>query len=358
MSRVKRIVEMMLMDNVDAYLIVSDENLRYLSGFNGSDSYILLTRNNHKFFITDARYTEQAENECPDYIVVNWRKDNKSLAEVVKEICIKENVRTLAFEEKNMSFSLYSKLKEVFEDINIKPIKSYMETLRYVKEAYEILNMKKACAISMKALDKLFGYIRPGITEKDATSELEYYMKKYGADGIGFDTILLSGSRTSLLHGKPSNKKIEEGDLLLVDFGAKYNGYICDMTRTVVVGKASEKQREIYNLVKLAQQRAIETMQVGASGKLPFRAVDDTVRGTKYYEYLYKGVGHGVGLDVHEEPFLGERSNNILKKNCIITIEPGIYIPSFGGVRIEDMVLINDGCNEIMTDMPRDLLEI
>lgn len=359
MTRADRIVDMLKRDSYDGIFILSKENVRYLSGYTGADSYLLLTADGEKYFITDGRYTEQAENECADYTIVNWRDGSNTIASTVARIAGDNNMGVLVFESTKINYDLYKSIVESCDDrTKLEPIRTYVELLRYIKSDDEISSTKRACEISEKALDMLYGYIKPGITEQEAACELEYYMKKLGADDIGFETILLSGSRTSLLHGIPSSRKIENGDFVLIDFGAKYNGYICDMTRTVVIGKAGEEQKKVYNIVREAQARALETMRAGVKGSVPYNAIENVVKDTDYMDYAYQGVGHGVGLFLHEEPFMGPKSEYILEKNSIVTIEPGIYIPGWGGVRIEDMVLIQDDIGKILTHTTKELIEL
>ena len=278
------------------------------------------------------------------------------MAKAVKSVCDKVGIKKLGFERTNIVFDKYEELKNLIEKDNgeLIPTENIVETLRYVKDKDEIKNTRKACEIADKALEELIPHIKAGVSEIELATKLEYFMKMNGAQNIGFETILISGAKTSLLHGKPSDKIIEKGDFVLIDYGAMYNGYISDTTRTFIVGGASEKQLEIYNLVKEAQNVGVENMKAGVHATIPDAEIRKVVK--KYEDYYYQGIGHGVGRDVHEEPFIGNYGDKIIEEGCIITMEPGIYFPGWGGVRIEDTVLITKNGPERLTKFPKDLM--
>ena len=254
------------------------------------------------------------------------------------------------------NFDKYEEIQRRLSEhsIELKATRNIVEELRYSKSEEEIKNTKVACEIADKALEELIPYIRPGVTERELCARLEFSMKMHGAQDVGFETILISGAKTSLLHGKPGDKKVEEGDFVLVDYGAKYNGYISDTTRTFVVGHASEKQKEIYDIVRRGQEIGLQNMGPGIHATKPDIEIRKEVG--KYEEYYYAGIGHGVGLDLHEEPFLGNYGTKTMIPGCVITMEPGIYIPAWGGVRIEDTVLITENGHEVLTHFPKDLM--
>lgn len=359
MKRIEILLRKLEDRNLDGLFLVTDHNIRYLSRFTDSDSYLLIS-NRENYLITDGRYTEQAKEECPDFKIVNWRQPSRPcrLTEVVSELVDKLGLKRLGFESACVTYDMYEKLVEDVSMADIVPTKGIVDELRYTKDENEIENMRKAAEIADNAFNKILDYIKPGITEKEAATQLEYYLKKFGADAPGFETILISGTRTSLLHGKPSDKKIEYGDFITMDFGSLYEGYISDMTRTIVVGKPTEKQKEIYNLVKRAQEAGLEAIKAEVSGKLPDDKVREVIEDGGYIDMYYPGLGHGVGLLVHEEPYMGINSKDTLKKNCVVTVEPGIYIPKWGGVRIEDMILVKEEGCEILTKSPKDLIII
>lgn len=229
-----------------------------------------------------------------------------------------------------------------------------VEELRYVKTPEEIEKIRKASEITDHAFEEILKYIEIGMTENQVAAKLEYIVKMAGADGMGFDTILISGSKTSLPHGKPTNKLIEAGDFVTMDFGAMVDGYTSDMTRTIVMGQASQEQMEVYRLVKEAQQKGMDSIKPLVTSDLPDQAVREVLKDR--IQYYYPGIGHGIGLDLHEAPFISQKGGYTIEENCIITVEPGLYIPGWGGVRIEDSILVTREGYERLTKSSKDLI--
>lgn len=353
MKRLSRLKEVMRSQGIDGFFISKVPNVRYISGFTDSGAYLFITPEK-QYVITDGRYTEQAEKQCPGFIVEKWARPGNTLGQSVEAIAKENNISKIAFEQEVVSFSLYEKLKNCLTTAQLVPTDGIIEDLRYVKDEEEIECTRKAAIIADKAFSKILDFVKVGMTEKEVALELEYYMKKEGADGLAFDTILISGAKTSLLHGQPGDKVIEDGDFLLFDYGAMYNGYRSDMTRTIVMGTPDEKQLEIYNMVKKAQEDAQNSIKTGVSTKTP----DDLARAAseKYIEYYYSGIGHGVGLELHEQPFISYAGNRVFEENCVVTVEPGLYIPDWGGVRIEDTVVVKNDGVEILTKTSKELI--
>lgn len=351
-----KLIDYLKENNIDSFFISRPQNVRYVSKYTGDDSYLLITEKEN-FFITDPRYTEQAQQECGDFTIVNWREQGKTIADALKTIIERLNIKTYAFEGEFVNYNLYNELKT---KINAEAISltNVIESFRSIKSTEEIQNLRSACEIADRAFDRIIKDIRVGITEKELASKLSHYMVTEGADTKPYGNILISGKRTSLLHGIPSNKTIEYGDFVLMDYGCGYNGYLSDMTRTVVVGKATPEQREVYDLVKRMQSDATKTMLAGANAKDVYYSSIEAIKDTKYFQYHYSGIGHGIGLFVHEIPFMGPKSNEVLNENNVITIEPGIYIPNWGGARIEDQILITKDGNESLTNSTRELIEL
>lgn len=340
---------------IDGFLINNIDNVRYLSGYKGDDSYLLLT-GDEKYFITDTRYTEQAQEECKGFEIIDWKITGSSLSSAIAIISERETIKTLGFEG-SISHGFFCEIGEKFKG-KLQQMPDAVEDLRKIKSKEEIDYARKACQISDRAFDRILKDIKIGVTERELSAKLAYYLKIEGSDARNYENIMLSGARTSLLHGIPSQKKVEEGDMVLMDFGAGYKGYLSDMSRTLVVGKANEKQREVYEIVKKSEEEAINKMKDGINTYDVYLASIKHMKNTDYYEYHYTGIGHGVGLAVHEKPFMGLNSKDILSKNNVVTIEPGIYIPGWGGVRIEDQLLVTgDGC-QVMTKSPRQLIEL
>jgi Xaa-Pro aminopeptidase len=342
-------------NNIEVFFISRPQNVRYVSEYTGDDSYLLIT-GNENFFITDPRYIEQASQECPGFTIVNWREQGKTVAGAVKTIIESLNLKNFAFESDFVTHDLYNE----FTKINAEaiPLIGVIEKYRSIKTPEEINNLRAACQISDRAFERIIEDIRVGVTEKELASKLQHYMVMEGSDTKPYGNILISGKRTSLLHGIPSNKAIEYGDFVLMDYGCQFNGYMSDMTRTVVVGKATPEQREVYALEKKMIDNATLKMVAGTKASDVYEASIEAIKNTKYFQYHYTGIGHGIGLYVHEIPFMGPKSDEVLKINNVITIEPGIYIPNWGGVRIEDQILITEDGNERLTNSTRDLIEL
>jgi Xaa-Pro aminopeptidase len=352
-TRLDRLRKLMVEKDIEAFVIYKFVNVTYITGFTGDDSIALIT-NDAAIFITDGRYTEQAQKEVKDFEIVEHKT---GINDVLKEYIKKLGIKRLAFEE-NVTYGQYRELKEALEGVELIPQAGLVESLRMVKDEEEVNLIKKAQNITDRAFEHILNFIRPGMTEKEVALELEYFMKKNGAEDLAFDTIVASGKRSSLPHGKASEKVIEKGDLVTLDFGCKVSGYCSDMTRTIVVGKASEKQKEIYNVVLEAQQNALYNLKAGITSKEADHLARSVIEEKGYGPYFSHSLGHGVGLEVHEGPSLTFRKEEILKEGSIVTVEPGIYIPDFGGVRIEDMVLLKEDGVINLTNSPKHLIEI
>ncbi|SFB18051.1 M24 family metallopeptidase [Clostridium frigidicarnis] len=355
MDRIKELLEKLKEQKLEGIFLTKESNVNYISNFSDEAAFALICEKGN-FLITDGRFTELAESLCKGFTIVNWHKFDRNLQKAVAIVCKENEINKLGFEKTHMTFDVYKKLENEAKslDIELIPTEGLVEELRYIKDSEEIENLRKACKIADKALEELLPYIKPGISENDLAAKLEYYMKVNGAQSIGFETILISGSKTSLPHGKPNNKVIENGDFVTIDFGALYNGYISDMTRTFVVGQPSEEQIKVYNLVKDAQEVGLNSLKPGICSKVP----DDNIREIikEYEKFYYPGIGHGVGRELHEQPFLGNYGTKIIEAGCVITVEPGLYIPGWGGVRIEDTVLVKEEGIEILTHFSKDLI--
>ena len=237
-------------------------------------------------------------------------------------------------------------------------LKSTADDLRRIKTPEEIRNIAAAAAIADKAFEEMLKILKVGMTEKEAAAQLEFLMKKFGAEGTSFDTIFASGIHSSMPHAVPTDKKIEEGDFVTMDFGCKVNGYCSDMTRTIVMGKASDKQKEVYNTVLQANERAMAQVRAGVAGKDIDAIARDYIKEAGYGEYFGHGLGHSVGLYIHENPRFSPSEEQIIEANDTETIEPGIYIPGWGGVRIEDLIVVKEDGYELLSHSPKQLIEL
>ncbi len=355
MERIKRLLQSMEEQEIDGFLVSSKSNVTYLSKFSG-DSSLLLVTPKRTLLLTDGRYTEQAAGECIGEIqIFSWLNNERYGIKTYQHLTNELSIKRLGIEGHMMSVSTYKMLDEGLENVELVSLEGVVERLRQIKDQSEIASIRKACEISVEALKKTMPFIIPGISEIELTATLEYNLKICGAENLSFDTIVLSGSRTSLLHGKPGEKKLETGDYVLFDFGALYNGYHADISRTFVLGNPDEEQKELYQVIQQAQMNAVKSIKSGISGIVP----DDKVREVipeKYISFYYPGMGHGVGLDIHEEPFIRQGTPSGIEKNMVLTIEPGIYIPKKYGIRIEDTLLVTDDSFELLTDYPRELI--
>ncbi|MGM0216382.1 M24 family metallopeptidase [Enterococcus sp. AZ109] len=356
MMNEKKIRAYLQKENVDAFFIAKRVNVRFTSGWTGDDSFILLTKE-EQFFLTDPRYTEQADIEVPDYEIINWRLPGKTVGDTVARLAEEKKIKTIAFEADYLTYDMYT-------DFNDKTSADFIQAggvidkMRAIKSPQEIQYMRNACEISCRAFNRILEDIKVGVTEKELAAKLSLYMVQEGADTQPYGNILISGSNTSLLHGIPGKKAVEYGDFVLMDFGCQYNGYMSDMTRTVVVGKASAKQREVYEYEKQSLEAAEAVMKNGAAVRDIYQASLKPLEGTEYPQYTYRNIGHSIGLFVHELPYIDEQYDDVLETGMVMTIEPGIYIPDWGGVRIEDQVLITDDGYENMISISHDLIEL
>lgn len=338
-------------NEIDALLITSPYNRRYITGFSGTAGLALISAND-AVFITDFRYTEQAEKEIEGFRIV---QHTKTIIEEVAAQAKSMNIKTLGFEKDDMSFGLYELYNKAVTS-ELKPVSGLVEKLRMVKTEDELAILKKAAKIADDAFSHICTFIRPGITELDVSTELELFMRKQGATSSSFSIIVASGLRGALPHGVASNKVIESGDLVTLDFGALYEGYISDLTRTVAVGEPSEKLKEIYAVTLEAQELALKGIKPGMTGIEADAIARDYIKSKGYGEAFGHSTGHGIGMEVHEAPGLSFRSDTILEPNMVVTVEPGIYLPGVGGVRIEDDIIITQVGNERLTFAPKELL--
>lgn len=357
MSRIGKVLERISAAGLDGLLLMKDANIRYVSGFTGSESYLLLSLEK-KVFITDSRYTEQAEQECPDFEVVRYQNPHCSLEETIKEKTLEMGIKKLGFEKDYVTYEIYENISQALDETVLVPVLGIVEGVRSVKEEKEIALVQKAAQIADQAFNVIIGLIKPGITEQELETELEYILKKQGASGPSFPSIVAGGPRSSLPHAIPSQRVIQKGDFVLFDFGARFEGYCSDMTRTVVVGEPSVKQQEIYQIVKKAQESALNAVQPGIKGRDLDGVARKVIEDAGYGDLFGHGLGHGVGLEIHEEPSVSVKSEKILEPGNIITIEPGIYLPDWGGVRIEDTVVVREEGCEVLTEFTKELLVV
>ena len=353
-ERLKSIRKILDPNQLDGLLLISLENIRYFCGFSGSDGALLVTQK-ESFFLTDSRYWAQSEEEVKGSQIVHYRKKMEGILSLI----IDRKLKQIGFESASLPFSGHQFLIErLSPDAKLVPLEEKIKNIRARKDKQELILLKTSIEIASKAYLEMLERLKEGAVEQDAALEMEWSMKKEGAGAIGFDIIIASGKRSALPHGKASSKRVERGDFILIDFGSEFQGYHSDQTRTVVCGSPSSEQQKIYRIVKEAHDKAIETVRPG----IPISEVDGAARGyiqnERYGEYFGHGLGHGIGLAVHEDPAVNSENAGLVQEGMVFTIEPGIYMPGWGGVRIEDMVLVTPGGAELLTYLPTELRRI
>lgn len=338
-------------------LIISPENRKYFTGFESSDGFLLVS-SDRAIFITDGRYIEAAENAITSAEVKLL--EQKSFAQIGK-ILDEMGCQHLLIEASRTTVSVYNSLKGVLKKATISTdntLDTIINTIRSVKATDEVEKIIKAQRIAESAFEHILNFIKVGVTEKEIALELDFYMLKNGGEGLSFETIAVSGKNSSMPHGVPSNKKVENGDFITMDFGTIIGGYHSDMTRTIAVGFATDEMQNVYSAVLDAQQNCLNNIKTGVSCKDGDAFARDIINSRGYGQYFTHSTGHGVGVEIHEFPNLSPSSPAILEKGNIVTVEPGIYIPGKFGVRIEDMALIeNNGCLNL-TKSPKELIII
>ena len=335
-------------------LIISPENRKYFTGFESSDGFLLVS-SNRAVFITDGRYIEAAQKQISNCEVLLLEKPYPQIARVLGEM----NCAGLLVESTRMTVSTYNSLKGVLKRIPISTdntLDTLINTLRSVKTENEVENIIQAQRIAEKAFEHILNFIKVGLTEKEIALELDFFMLRNGGERLSFETIVVSGKNSSMPHGVPSNKKIEDGDFITLDFGTIINGYHSDMTRTVAMGFATDEMKKVYNTVLQAQENCLSNIKAGVSCKIGDNFAREVITNAGYGNFFTHSTGHGVGVEIHEYPNLSPSSDSILQIGNIVTVEPGIYMPEKFGVRIEDMALITEnGCINL-TKANKDLI--
>ncbi|KRL08329.1 M24 family metallopeptidase [Liquorilactobacillus hordei] len=350
-KRVENLRKLMVKMSIDSFLVTNPLNIFYLSGFTGDDGLLLVTENNN-YLITDGRFEQQVKANHSDWIFCNTRNYLKTACELVE----KEKLSVMAFED-TIAYQEYDFIDEN-ATTDIVPVSAIIEKLRAVKDQSEIDEIRDSCKIAGKGYEFMLQTACAGQSELELSNEIDYFMKKNGTEEKSFETIVASGGRTTWPHGTATRKLLADGDLITVDFGYYYHHYTSDVTRTFSLGKQSQEVKDIYQIVLEAEHRTIEAIKPGISG----RELDEIGRGfierKGYGKYFNHGMGHGIGLDIHELPNVGARFADIMESGHIVTIEPGIYIPGIAGIRIEDDILVTEKGFEILTDFPKDYQEL
>lgn len=345
------VLEIIRANHLDGVLLTSLENISYLCGFTGSDGAFVLTSEG-SYFLCDSRYWTQADQEVKGCQIVHYKKKLDGIVSLLSDL----NVKKIGFESASLSFSFYqSLLGKLANHAELHPLEGEIRNLRAAKDEAEMVLIRKAIDLASQAFLHIAERLEEGAVEKDVALEMEFFMKRTGVQDLGFDIIVASGKRSALPHGRASEKRVEKGDFVLIDFGSDFRGYHSDQTRTLICGSPSPEQWKIYQVVKEAHDRAIERIRPG----IPICDVDsaarDYIRDHGYGDFFGHGTGHGIGLAIHEDPVVNGENKDLLREGMVFTIEPGIYIPDWGGVRIEDMVRVTSQGAEVLTYLPTEL---
>jgi Xaa-Pro aminopeptidase len=342
---------MLQQEGIDGLLLTNSYNRTYMTGFTGTAGVVLLSAE-RALFITDFRYVEQAQKQAVGYeIVQHTGPITEEVAKRAKEL----GITKLGFEQDTLTYSEYRMYGDKAE-AELVPVSGLVEKLRLIKTDAEIKILKEAAQIADAAFTHILSFIRPGVSELAVSNELEFFMRRQGAVSSSFDIIVASGHRSALPHGVASEKLIETGEFVTLDFGAYYKGYCSDITRTIAVGEPSQDLKDIYNVVLEAQLRGLDGIRAGVTGKEADALTRDYITEKGYGQYFGHSTGHGIGLEIHEGPGLSIRSDTVLEPGMAVTVEPGIYIAGLGGVRIEDDVIVTKEGNEILTHSPKELI--
>ncbi len=348
--KIKNLRKVMNQKGLDAVVVLSPYNRRYLSNFTGSSGSLLITMD-AAFLITDFRYIQQATSQSKDFEIVN---QSGPMIGKINEMIKEGKLSHVGVEADLISYNEYQALNTT--NVELSSIEGVIEAIRMIKDDFEIQQIQKAADIADETYEHILKWVKPGMTENEVNNEMEMFMRSKGATCSSFDTIVASGHRGALPHGVASNKVIEEGDMITLDYGALYEGYVSDITRTFAIGEPKEEMKKIYNIVLESQLASLEQIKPGMTGKEADTIARDIIKSYGYGDQFGHSLGHGIGLEVHEGPGLSQKSDFVLEENMCITIEPGIYVEGLGGVRIEDDVLVTKNGLQRFTKSSKDLI--
>lgn len=349
LTRLEQLRDKLELQQLEGLVVRQAQNRRYLSGFTGSEGMLLVLRDK-AYLCTDFRYVEQAAKQARGWEIV---KIEGSWQNVIQGLWPRGRTK-LGFEAQHLSYHSWHKLAQALPAVNLTPTTGLVEALRAQKDKQELALLRQAIALADKGAEYLRTRLIPGRTEREIALELEFFLRNQGAEKAAFPFIVASGVRGSLPHGEAGDKKLQVGEMVTVDFGAVYQGYHSDLTRTFVLGTPTFKQQLVYETVLEAQTRAIACARPGALGAKVDQAARDAITAAGYGDYFGHATGHGVGLAIHEAPRLSAQSTDILSPGTVVTVEPGIYLPDWGGVRTEDIILITEQGVEVLSQAPRE----
>jgi len=356
-ARIQALKQKLQSNNLEAFVLASQEssdgpNMRYLTGFKGSFGIAIITADKSLFF-TNGIYMEAAKSQLP-HMEVHTIKNMESLPETIIDLGLKQ----VGLNAPNVSLAYYNHLKSAAPDVDFVACDDLVAELRQTKDAEEIENIRKAQKLTDKTFAHILNFMKPGMTEKEIAWEMEMFMRKNGSDGLAFTSIVASGPNSSLPHHETGDRTIQANEFVLFDFGAKWDGYCSDMSRTVCIGTPSDKQVEVYNLVLQAQEASLDAIRAQTEGELADQAGRTIIEHGGFGENFGHGTGHGVGLEIHEAPSLSNVRKSTLPEGAVVTVEPGIYLEGWGGVRIEDLAVVTSNGIENLTKTPKALLTL
>lgn len=348
--RLERFDAKLAQSGLDALLVTGQNNIYYLTDFWGTNATVFITKN-RRLFLTDSRYTLIAKQSVHGFDIIESKDPLKDIVKIIGA----DKLETIGFDNQ-VSFAYYQSLQAIFEGYTLLPQTNFMEELRMIKDEKELATIRKACSISDRAFTDVLDFIKPGqTTELQVANFLDFRMREYGASGISFESIIASGYRSAMPHGVASDKVIQSGETLTMDFGCYYNHYVSDMTRTIHIGETTDEEREIYDIVLRSNQALIDAAKAGMTRRDYDKVARDVIVEAGYGDHFTHGIGHGIGLDIHEIPYFGN-SDETIEAGMVLTDEPGIYLADKYGVRIEDDIIITENGCELITLAPKELI--
>lgn len=348
--RLERFDAKLAQSGLDALLVTGQNNIYYLTNFWGTNATVFITKN-RRLFLTDSRYTLIAKQSVHGFDIIESKDPLKDIVKLVEA----DKLETIGFDNQ-VSFAYYQGLQAIFEGYTLSPQNNFMEELRMIKDDKELATIRKACSISDRAFTDVLDFIKPGqTTELQVANFLDFRMREYGASGTSFESIIASGYRSAMPHGVASEKVIQSGETLTMDFGCYYKHYVSDMTRTIHIGDTTDEEREIYDIVLRSNQALIDAAKAGMTRRDYDKVARDVIVEAGYGSHFTHGIGHGIGLDIHEIPYFGN-SDETIEAGMVLTDEPGVYLADKYGVRIEDDIIITESGCELITLAPKELI--
>ncbi|VTY31144.1 Aminopeptidase YpdF [Streptococcus salivarius] len=348
--RLERFDAKLAQSGLDALLVTGQNNIYYLTNFWGTNATVFITKN-RRLFLTDSRYTLIAKQSVHGFDIIESKDPLKDIVKLIEA----DKLETIGFDNQ-VSFAYYQGLQAIFEGYTLSPQNNFMEELRMIKDDKELATIRKACSISDRAFTDVLDFIKPGqTTELQVANFLDFRMREYGASGTSFESIIASGYRSAMPHGVASEKVIQSGETLTMDFGCYYKHYVSDMTRTIHIGDTTDEEREIYDIVLRSNQALIDAAKAGMTRRDYDKVARDVIVEAGYGSHFTHGIGHGIGLDIHEIPYFGN-SDETIEAGMVLTDEPGVYLADKYGVRIEDDIIITENGCELITLAPKELI--